>query len=164
MTERRYNYLFKDKQMTEEIIIDALKKVAALYGKENAIKVEALFRNETKHFTSGNFLICYSPGMEATKDVMPYGWSSLAQFWKDKPEYAPIGIHKQVENDSRMMQSRGERKFIKFPSLEAAMMTVAKRLSDKDWYTGAWASNNADSQKKYADYLLKISTPLTKKI
>jgi len=147
--------------MDDLIILDSLKKVAIHYGKENAIKIEALFRNETKHFTSGNFLICYSPGMEATKDVMPYGWTSLAKFWKDKPEYAPIGIHKQVENSSRMMASRGERRFIKFPSLEAAMMTVAKRLSDKAWYTGAWASNNVDSQKKYADYLLKIKTPLS---
>lgn len=147
--------------MDDKIIIDALKKVASIYGIENAKKLESLYRNETKHFKSGNFLICYSPGMEATKEEMPYGWTSLAEFWKTNPQYAPIGIHKQVENDSAMLKSRGERKFIKFPSVEAAMITVAKRLSDKNWYTGAWASNNVDAQKKYADYLLKIKTSFT---
>lgn len=142
-------------------IIDALKKIATIYGIDNAKKIESLFRNETKHFKSGNFLICYSPGMEATTEQMPYGWTSLGEFWKTNPQYAPIGIHKQIENDSAMMKSRGERKFIKFKNIESAMMTVAKRLSDKNWYTGAWASNNPDSQKKYADYLLKIKTPFT---
>ena len=57
--------------MTDIEILASLKKVAILYGKEMAIKVESLFRNETKHFKSGNFLICFSPGMEATVETMP---------------------------------------------------------------------------------------------
>lgn len=146
--------------MDDITILSALKKVALHYGKDMAIKVEALFRNETKHFKSGNFLKCFSPGMEATVDFMPYGWSSLAPYWKEHSEYAPIGIHKQVENDSAMMKSRGERRFIMFPNLEAAMMTVAKRLDLKGGDTGSWASNNPDSQKKYREYLLKIKTHL----
>lgn len=150
--------------MTDSEILSSLKKVAAIYGKDMAIKVESLFRNETKHFKSSNFLICLSPGMEATKDVMPYGWSSLVPFWKLHPEYAPIGIHKQVENDSLMMQSRGERMFMKFISLDAAMLTVAERLKLKGGDAGAWASNKPSSQKKYREYLLKIKTPLANSI
>ena len=146
--------------MTDIEILASLKKVAILYGKEMAIKVESLFRNETKHFKSGNFLICFSPGMEATVETMPYGWSSLSSFWKQHPEYAPIGIYKQFENDSLMMKSRGERKFIKFPNLDAAMITVAERLKAKGGDTGAWASNDPTAQKKYREYLLKIKTPL----
>jgi len=145
--------------MTDNEIISALTKVKDLYGKANAIKLEALFRNETAHFKSTNYVITFSPGMEATVDFMPYGWSSLAPFWKEHPEYAPVGIHKQVENNSRMMASRGERRFIKFPSVEAGMMTVAYRLSLKGWDTGAWASNDKAAQDKYRAYLLGIKTP-----
>lgn len=161
MTERRTNYLFKYlKMIAESEIKNSLIKVKNIYGKDNAIKVEALFRNETKHFKSGNFQICFSPGMEATVENYPYGWSSLKPFWESKPEYKPIGIHEQIENSSGLLASRGERKFIKFPTLEAAMLTVAFRLNNKGWNTGAWFSNNPESQKKYSDYLLRIKTPI----
>lgn len=159
MTERRANYLFKE--MKDSEIIEALRKVKEIHGKEMAIKIEALFRNETRHFKSGNFLTCFSPGMEATLEFYPYGWSSLKPFWDKNEKYKPVGIHKQVENSSGLLASRGERTFIKFPSLEAAMLTVAERLKNKGGDTGAWFSNNPDSQKKYREYLLKIKTPFT---
>lgn len=158
MTNRRLNYLFKE--LRDMDILSSIKKVAELYGKENAIKVESLFRNETKHFKSSNFLICYSPGMEATVEMYPYGWSSLKPFWDKNPQYKPLGIYKQVENSSGLLKSRGERKFIKFPDLDAAMLTVAERLKNKGWDTGAWFSNDSESQRKYREYLLKIKTPL----
>ena len=137
----------------------AIKRIGILYGKEMAIKVESLFRNETKHFTSGNFLKCFCPGMEATIESFPYGWSSLSNFWKMHPEYAPIGIYKQVENTSGLLKSRGERKFIQFPNLDASMITVAERLKAKGGDTGAWFSNDPSKQKLYREYLLKIKTP-----
>ncbi len=148
------------------MILPSLRKVAELYGKPNAIKVESLFRNETAHFTSGCFLKCFCPGMEAVKKPdnsvlpYPYGWTSLREFWDTNPNYKPTGIHLQVENDSAMMKSRGERAFIIFPSLEAAVMTVAFRLKNKGWDTGAWSSNDKAAQDKYRTYLLGIKTPL----
>lgn len=137
----------------------SIKRIGILYGKEMAIKIESLFRNETRHFASGNFLKTFSPGMEATIETFPYGWSSLSIFWKLHPECAPIGIHKQVENTSGLLKSRGERKFICFPNLDAAMITVAERIKAKGGDTGAWFSNDPISQKKYREYLLKIKTP-----
>lgn len=145
-------------------ILASIQRISIIYGKEMAVKVEALFRNETAHFKSGNFKICFSPGMEATKETYPYGWTSLKSYWDLHPEHAPIGLYKQVENSSRMMASRGERTFIKFPNLDAAMITVAERLKAKGGNTGAWASNNIESQKKYSDYLLRINTPYANSI
>ncbi len=145
----------------DQTILESLIKVKEIYGKENAVKIEALFRNETRHFKSGNFAICFSPGMEATIESYPYGWSSLKPFWDKNTNYKPTGIHKQIENTSGLLASRGERKFIKFPSLEAAMLTVAFRLNNKGWNTGAWFSNDPESQTKYREYLLKIKTPLS---
>lgn len=160
MTERRINYLKSLRMVTEAEIKSALIKVKEIYGKENAVKLEALFRNETKHFKSGNFQICFSPGMEATVETYPYGWSSLKGFWETNPMCKPIGIHKQVENTSGLLKSRGERKFIKFISVEAAMLTVAFRLNNKGWNTGAWFSNDLNSQQAYSNYLTKVRTPI----
>jgi len=149
----------------EQKIIAALTKVKEIYGKPASIKLEALFRNETRHFKSTNFADTFSPGMEAVKlpngSILPYpyGWTSLREFWDKNPEYKPTGLHLQVENTSRAAKSRGERAFIKFPSIEAAFMTVAYRLQNKGWNTGAWFSTDPVKQKDYSDYLLKIKTP-----
>lgn len=164
ITARRHNYLFNP---MEKEIIAAITKVNEAYGKPAAIKVEALFRNETRHFKSGNYAATFSPGMEAVKKPdgsalpYPYGWTSLREFWDQNPQYKPTGIHLQVENDSGQAKSRGERAFIKFPSVEAAFMTVAKRLQMKGWDTGAWFAdaNHPDKQASYRDYITKIKTP-----
>jgi len=162
ITARRHNYLFNP---MEKEIIAALTKIKDLYGKPAAIKVESLFRNETRHFKSGNYAATFSPGMEAVKKPdgsvlpYPYGWTSLRAFWDNHPNYKPVGLHHQVENDSAMMKSRGERAFIVFPSIEAGFMTVAERLRNKGWDTGAWASNDKAAQDKYRNYLLGIKTP-----
>lgn len=151
----------------EKEIIAAIAKVKGLYGKPSSIKVEAVFRNETRHFKSGNFAKTYSPGMEAVKrpdgSVLPYpyGWTSLRTFWDENPQYKPTGLYMQVENDSGQAKSRGERAFIKFPSVEAAFITVAKRLQMKGWDTGAWFAdaNHPDKQAQYRDYISRIKTP-----
>lgn len=151
----------------EKAIIAALTKIKDLYRKPAAIKVEALFRNETRHFKSGNYAVTLSPGMEAVKRPdgsalpYPYGWTSLRKFWDENPQYKPTGLHLQVENDSGQAKSRGERAFIKFPSVEAGFMTVAKRLQDNGWDTGTWFanSNHPEKQASYREYLTKIKTP-----
>lgn len=149
----------------EKEIIESLTKIRNLYGKIAAVKIESLFRNETRHFKSTQYAATFSPGMEAVKRAdgsvlpYPYGWTSLRKFWDENPQYKPIGLHMQVENDSGMMKSRGERAFIKFASIEAGFMAVAERLKNKGWDTGAWVSNDKDVQDKYRDYLTKIKTP-----
>lgn len=141
----------------EQQIIEALKLVIAKYGESLAIQVEQIFRTETTHFKSRGFTITLSPGMEAFTKKQPYGWVVAEQFWKDNKQYAPVGIHNQVENTSALAKSRGVRSFIKFPSIEAAFMTVAFIIYARGGDGGAWFSiNDKVFRKKYNDFLETI--------
>lgn len=140
----------------------ALEKVKELYGLEFTKRLEQLFRNETAHFKSGNYKKTFSPGMEATKDIFPYGWKSLLLFWINNPQHAPIGIYKQVENTSALAKSRGTRSFIQFASPLASMMTVAYLIEIRGGKFGSWFSTNPKSQKAYEDELDKIKVRLIK--
>lgn len=143
--------------MINQSIIEGLQAVADKYGREYAIMVERIYRNETRHFQSGNFLKTFSPGMEVGKaKVFPFGWPSLADFWKKNTFYAPSGTFDQEENNSRMMASRGVRTFIKFPTVKAGMMTLAELLRIRNGNAGAWFSHDVTQQQKYADYLKGI--------
>lgn len=145
--------------ISDAVIQAALRHVAASYNKEMAVKVERLFRNETKHFTSGNFIATLSAGMEAVGDhpeVLPYGWNSLKSFWDQHPEHKPSGTMVQIENSSKFLESRGKRRFIKFPNLISSMMTVAHVIDSRGGNTGAWFSHDRAAQKKYEAYLLQI--------
>ena len=138
----------------------ALGKVKEVYGLEHAKRLEQLFRNETAHFKSGNYKNTWSPGMESTRDIFPYGWKSLETFWLMHPQYAPIGLHKQVENTSVLAKSRGTRSFIKFENPLAAMMTVAHLIKIRGGRFGSWFSTNIDNQHKYEVELDKIKVRL----
>lgn len=140
----------------EPQIIDALKLVCDKYSKELAATVEKIFRNETKHFKSDNFLMTYGAGMEAFSDNFPYGWSSAKVFWQNNLDYLPEGIHLQKENSSALLKSRGVRKFIIFPSVEASVMTVAYIINKRNGNGGAWFSTDAVAQRKYNEYLKGI--------
>jgi len=143
--------------MTDKEIIAALQLVASKYGKKLAATVEQIFRNETEHFKSREFQVSLSPGMEALALTSPYGWGSFAPFWKANPLYAPVGVHKQVENDSLMSKSRGERTFVQFPSIEASVMSVAFVINLRGGVGGAWFTvTDLKAQKVYTDALNKI--------
>lgn len=149
--------------MTDTEILQGLTKVKEVYGLAHAQRLEQLFRNETSHFKSGNFLICLSPGMEVgSKTVFPYGWGSLESFWNTNPHYKPIGVHSQAENTSALAQKRGVRTFIKFGSIEASMMTVAHLIKIRGGNFGAWFSKNTVQQLAYNRELDKIKVRLIK--
>lgn len=140
-----------------EQIIAALKLIIAKYGKPLAIQVEELTRNETKHFASSGWVNNLCPGMEAFKEFQPYGWNVVDDFWKENPQYAPVKIVDQVENSSAMSASRGPRHFLKFPTVEAALMTVAFIINSRGGDGGSWFSvTDAVARKKYNDNLKLI--------
>jgi len=137
----------------------AILKVASVYGKEHAKVIERLSRNETSHYSSGNFLQTYGCGMESTKDTFPYGWSQAEQFWLINPQYHPTGIYAQIENSSVLAKaSKKPKQFIIFPSIEASFMTVSHIIKVRGGNGGTWFSKNAVEIKKYADYLETIKT------
>jgi len=56
------------------------KAVSKKYGEKFAKTLEQLFRLETNHFKSDQWLKTGTPGMIAFADSFPYGWSSLKTF------------------------------------------------------------------------------------
>ena len=144
-------------------IIAALQKVKDAYSKEFAETIESLFRNETSHFTSGNFSKTLSPGMEVAHanghwiEGIPYGWTSLQHFWDTNPQWKPNGTYDQVENSSMMASSRGVRRFICFPDIEASVMSVAFLIDSRGGDGGSWFSiNDKAARDKYSNYLKQI--------
>jgi hypothetical protein len=147
--------------ITDEEIKTALAKVMALHGVEMAKTVERIFRNETAHFKSGGFSATLSPGMEATAGIFPYGWASLAEFWKVNANYSPSGTFEQVENSSKMLNSRGKRVFIKFRTVESSMMSVAHLIMLRGgdgarWFSNANTSDGEAYRAKYKGVLDSI--------
>jgi hypothetical protein len=144
--------------MLEKEIELGLLKVKEVYGLAHAKRLEQLFRNETSHFKSGNFLKTLSAGMEIapTKTSYPFGWTSLKEFWDINPHYKPTETFSQVENTSTLLKSRGARTFIVFPSIEASMMTVSHLIKIRNNNFGAWFSKNAVQQLAYVKELDKI--------
>jgi len=55
--------------------------ISRTYGKPIAQNVERIFRWETGHFKSGQYLASGSAGMTTNKTEFPYGWKSLQPFW-----------------------------------------------------------------------------------
>jgi len=75
---------------------------------------------------SGNFAKTLSPGMEATNNEFPFGWTSLITFWDKNPQYKPIHTYSQIENTSKLAKASTKPKvFIRFESIEASMMSVS---------------------------------------
>lgn len=135
----------------------AFKKVKDIYGLGLAKTIECLFRNETAHFKSGNFLITLSPGMQATQDHPPFGWSSLAAFWSENPSCAPTGIHIQNENTSALAKASGPQKFMTFPDIMASVVSVAELIHIRGGNAGTWFSlTDKILQDKYNTELSKI--------
>jgi hypothetical protein len=140
--------------VTASDLILALRKVSEIHGLPFAKRIEQLYRNETAHFKSGNFLKTLSAGMQATKATLPYGWTSLGEYWKANPHYAPTSVFKQVENTSKLAKSIGVQTFMVFPTVEASMMSISHKL--RDGSVGAWFSTNKTLQLKYEAELDKI--------
>lgn len=140
----------------QNLIKEAFKEGADIYGIDKMKIAECLIRNETAHFTSGNYLVTLSPGWQATTESLPYGWTSLAQFWNENPDLAPTGIHLQVENNSDIGKSQGVQKFMIFPSVRAGVLSLCKLLDIRSWNAGTWCSTNKGLQDKYNEDLTHI--------
>ncbi len=143
----------------QDQIIAALKLVVSTYGMPFAKMLECLFRNETAHFQSSEWNNCFSPGMEMAKGTIApnYGWNGLANFWLTNKPYAPIGIWWAVDNKSALSESTGRQGFLQFPSIEAAMMSVAFHIhTNKADNFGGWFDNNPTDQANYTKILNTI--------
>lgn len=137
----------------------AIGQVRDQYGPDMARAVERIYRLETAHFASLGFRKTYAAGMEAPKGkegAYPYGWTTLAAtLWKDAPAARPIGVLGMREGDGITTPSRGIRPFLIFPTLSAAMMSLAETIAQRG-RPGAWFSRLKGEQEKYEEKLRTI--------
>ena len=140
--------------LKEDEILDALKNIKATYGSDKAAMIERLFRLETAHFKSSQWVHSLTPGMEIGGSVrtFPFGWSSLYAFAKEY-QYDPSSFSTltQTENGTGRLKT-----FIVFPSVKASFDFVAYLMDKRNWNFGSWFSLEEESQKRYVDSLNAI--------
>ena len=150
-----YYFVFKKSEYEKEFAF-VLKKVKNRYGENIAKNVEKMYRLETNHFKSGQFKGTYSPGMEKFGNNYPYGWNTIAKiFWDIYPINQPVGFWSGKEGKTGKQKT-----FLKFPSLQSAVFTLAEFLKHYGNNPGRWYSLNKDSQTRYNNSISKINTPI----
>ncbi len=146
-----------NRMVNENDIKSALKKVSNKYGADFAKQVERLFRKETYHFKSGQFLKTLSPGMEisgsAASKVFPFGWS-LNEFLQGYNPMLKSKFYTHTMNENGTGKSKT---FVGFPDLETSMMFVAWMIKNKrGGRFGYWYSKNESSAIAYESALTQI--------
>jgi hypothetical protein len=138
-------------------IPSAFQELKRNFGPEFAKRMEQLFRYETRHFESKQFLEGYSPGMVATKTTYPFGWASLDEFNRansiDGNRYA-VG---------RVFVVNGENfRYVKFPDFETSLNFVAWFIRNKrGGVVQKWNSLNEATAQRYFNVLKTITTQFT---
>lgn len=140
--------------LTEQIV-SALSQIKDEFGKDIAEKVEKIYRLETAHFKSGQFLRTFSPGMEKHKNEFPFGWKTMEKYWRDL-DFVP-DFHSMPENVTGKMKT-----FLKFPNVLIPMRGLAmyiKKYSPERWY-----ALDPNMQAEYRDKLSKIKAKIVDKL
>jgi len=146
---------FKLKGMQEYKLV--IKKALSKFPKAIVENAERIYRLETAHFTSGQFLRSLSPGMEKTSNIYPYGWQSLnIAIWSKQPEYKPTGFVAGKENGTGITKY-----FLKFPTFEAGFFTICTFLSLHKNNAGRWFSLDSKLQAGYNAKIANIKPVLT---
>lgn len=149
-------------KFTENDIVPALKKAEKIYGTDAAALLERVYRWETAHFKSGQYRNTGSAGMEVGSTTgtdrkkiptkkYPYGWTTPKKLWENNPKYKPVGTYTTPENQTGIVKT-----FIKFPSTEAAVLTLAEVLKKRGWNAGTWYSTNKVLQDKYNGHINSV--------
>jgi hypothetical protein len=148
-------------EITESNIKKALKKIYDQYGREKTTKLESLFRNETAHFNSGQFLGTLSPGMEVspqTNTSFPFGWNSLKSFAdQNNIPYTKFFASQNFTEGGTGLQ----KKFVGFPDLYTSMKFVMYVIEKRNWNFGKWRSFDEQIAADYNAYINRIRTPYT---
>lgn len=132
-----------------------LESVLRNFGRETAQQVEKIFRLETRHFKSEQFVNTGSAGMVAVKTGFPFGWGSLLRFMgSDLAKGDKTGFWKY-----KMLVGQKYWEYIGFPTIEDSMNFVAQTITDRG-RAGAWYSTRPESQDGYEEKLSKIRTPI----
>lgn len=127
------------------------------YGAAIARNVEKIYRLETAHFTSGQYLRTGSAGMLATAGSnyqYPYGWTSLKSWWDTNPLRKPIGTVRWKSKSGKIYH------YIAFPGA-LGFLALAEILKIRNNNAGSWYSTQPAQQAEYEAKLANITTQYT---
>lgn len=150
--------------VTNAQLQSAFNALKTKYGSAFAKEIEQLYRKETAHFKSGQFVKTYSPGMEVSpgNHSFPYGWSSLAEF---ASAYKPTN-HPPVNASTTYLVPMKENNtgitkyYVGFPDLFSAVQFVGYTLN-KRVHPGYWRSTKPDIADAYRASYKLINTQFT---
>jgi hypothetical protein len=137
------------------------------YGKTMASNVEKLYRLETGNFTSLQYRITGTGGMEVHGPAPYYGWNR--SFFSKNSQYAPIGIFSIHENkglsaatkfSNKQVTSRAKQYLI-MPSVEAGMMYLSNYIKSYGGNFARWYSTDPTLQKTYRQNVLNQKSTIT---
>ena len=145
----------------DQMIVDALRKIFNIYGREKTQRLEQLFRWETRHFRSGQFKGTFSPGMEPspnTNRTFPFGWSSLRNFATAKG-YATnqFGVSGPYTEGGTGIPKY----FVKFPDLFSSMLFVMYVIEKRGWNFGKWRAFDETISNNYNNKLNTVIPRIT---
>lgn len=154
------------KTFTAEDARAALTKVAQTYGIDTARELEKVARLETAHFTSRQYQLTGTGGMEVHGNAPYYGW--YAPFFLKNPSYTPIGTTDLLEGAGLSVsggtaQSKSPKVFVIMPSPEAWFMFLAdyRQRYANEGGIARWYTTDAAKQALYRNSLAGIRTPFT---
>lgn len=138
----------------------ALAEVKKQYGTTLAKQIEKLTRFETGNYTSKQYKLTGTAGMQAAGSAPFYGWYS--QWFLTHPQYTPVGTVKINANADALGDPGGNYDWVIFPSVTGFMLFLAdyatRYANDGGIYR--WASTDAATQAKYQGYLAAVQTPI----
>jgi len=138
----------------------ALRIIYDKYGKDMATIIERMYRDETAHFRSLQYVKCGTGGMEAFGEPPYYGWDS--SFFTQHPEFTPTGIWEAFENKGMSGQGGNKqitdkkKRFIIFPSVLGGMEYKAFYINKHNGNWARWHSTNTTIQSTYKKHLEDI--------
>lgn len=150
-----------NRNITDQELKKAFSRISAKYGQEYAKKLEQLYRKETAHFKSGQFLKTLSPGMEiaggvgSTQTTFPFGWSSLQEYANQTlVNKTAFYTHKMNENQTGYAKT-----FIGFPDIHTSVDFTAWFIKNKrGGQFGKWYSLDPILANQYEVNMGKIIT------
>jgi len=149
-----------DQGSDQDEVKEALKQVANLYGRDYAEKVEQLLRLESAHFTSQQWKVGHTAGMEANTSTFPFGWSSLEQFIDAMPS---LNLYPDNFTTYTMDENQTDdvEEYIAFPSAYDFVFFLAWFIKNKrNGRFGNWFSTNDASATQYENTMSTIDADL----
>lgn len=146
----------------------AIKKIYDTHGKDMAIIIERMYRDETAHFSSLQYKRCGTGGMESFGSAPYYGWDS--SFFTQNPSYTPTGTWSAYENKGMSGQGGNtqvtDRKkvFVVLPSVLAGMEYKVFYINKHNGNWARWHSTDATAQTTYKEYIEKITPKFVNEI